>query len=336
MARLPPSKLMVRRESWPIAGAFVISRGSKTSAEVVVAELDAGDGVVGRGECVPYARYGETVAEVAARLEALRPALAEGLDQSDIPGLLPPGAARNALDCAAWDLLARQTGLPAWQLADLPPPRRVLTARTISLGSPSQMAETAVALAARGADPLLLKLKLGADGVVDRVAGVRRAVPSARLVVDANEAWPLDLLAEVTPSLAALGVELIEQPLPAGADAGLETFVSPVPLCADESAHSAADVPVLAGRYRCVNVKLDKAGGLTGAIAMVRAAREAGIGVMIGCMVATSLAMAPALLLAGEADYVDLDGPLILDRDRPYGLDFVSGWVYPPNHGLWG
>lgn len=347
--------LTVRAEVWPLARPFTISRGTKTMAEVVVAEVsaeasfedgaeDGAEGspengapwshrrrIVGRGECVPYPRYGETVDGVVAALRAEVGALANGLTREALLHRMPSGAARNALDCALWDFEAKSAGVPAWVHAGVAEPRSAVTAETVALGPPDVMAAAAHELR----DRPLLKVKVGADGVVERVSAVRQAAPRARLIVDANEGWSLDLLKQVTPELAALGIEMIEQPLAAGADAVLAEFASPVPLCADESCHGIADLATLAG-YRVVNVKLDKAGGLTAALALARAARAAGVGVMVGCMVGTSLAMAPAMLLAGLADTLDLDGPLWLADDRTPALRFEHGIVHPPDPALWG
>ncbi|MFQ5985590.1 MAG: N-acetyl-D-Glu racemase DgcA [Alphaproteobacteria bacterium] len=324
-------RLTARAESWPIRGAFTISRGAKTEARVVVVDIAEGD-VVGRGECVPYARYGETVDGVLAQMGRLRHDLAAGLDRDALQGTLPAGAARNALDCALWDLEAKRAGTSAWKLAGLPAPRPVVTAFTVSLDSPEQMAAAARANAERP----LLKLKLGRNRVVERVRAVRSAAPKARLIVDANEAWTPELLAAVAPELAALGVEVIEQPLPAGSDAALAALDRPVPVCADESCHDTASLDGVKGRYDMVNVKLDKTGGFTEALRLVAAARSAGFSVMVGCMVATSLAMAPASLITGFARIVDLDGPLMLERDRSPGLTYRDGLIYPPAPALWG
>lgn len=324
-------RLIVEVERWPLARPFTISRGSKTAAEVVVATVEA-DGVGGRGECVPYTRYGETTVAVADQLQALAPAVAAGLDRDQLAHRLPPGAARNALDCALVDLACRQRGVPAWQLLGLALPRPVVTAETIVLARAAEMA----ADAARLADRPCLKLKVAADGIVERVAAVRRAAPRARLIVDANEAWTGAVLTAVLPDLAELGVAVIEQPLPAGADDALCRLTSPIPICADEACHTRADLDRLPGGYTMINVKLDKTGGLGEALALIAAARRRRLGVMIGCMVATSLAMAPALLLAGLADVVDLDGPLWLAADRTPGLTFAHGVIYPQPTGLWG
>jgi L-alanine-DL-glutamate epimerase-like enolase superfamily enzyme len=324
-------RLLIEAERWPLARPFAIARGTKVAAEVVVATIEE-DGRCGRGECVPYPRYGETTAGVVAALRALAPEIAAGLDRDRLVQQVPPGAARNALDCALVDLACRQAGVPAWQLLGLPAPVPVMTAETIALASPEEMATEA----ARLADRPCLKLKIAADGIVERVAAVRRAAPLARLIVDANEAWTAGILRDVLPALAELGVTMIEQPLPAGADAALRDLTSPIPICADEACHTRADLSRLAAGYSIINVKLDKAGGLGEALALIEAARRRGLGVMVGCIVATSLAMAPALLLAGLADVVDLDGPLWLATDRAPSLTFERGFVYPPAAGLWG
>lgn len=319
-------------EIWPIAGAFTIARGRKTEARVVTVRVSAA-GHEGRGEAVPYARYGESVVGVLAQIAAVAEHRA-ALDRIALQGMLPPGAARNALDCALWDLAAKQAGLPVWRLAGLPAPRPAVTAYTITLDAPAAMAQAA----ARAAHRPLLKIKLG-GGAEDpaRIRAVRAAAPRARLIVDANEGWSLDQLAAFVPILRECGVELIEQPLPAAEDAALGTFASPVPLCADESCHDSASLSALRGRYAFVNVKLDKAGGLTEALRLCAAARAQGFGLMLGCMVATSLAMAPAMLLAAAADFVDLDGPLMLARDRDAGLRYdPDGTVHPPAPALWG
>lgn len=324
--------LVVRREGFPIRGGFRISRGRKTEAEVVVAEIRAGD-ALGRGEGVPYARYGEGTDAVMATLEGLADAVAAGLDRAALARRLPPGAARNALDCALWDLEAKQTGQPVWQRAGLgTAPGPVMTAFTLSLDSPDGMAAAARAAGGRP----LLKLKLDGELILERVRAVRAAVPEARLIADANEAWSLDQLLRFAPELAALGVELIEQPLPAADDALLPTVPGPVPLAADESCHGSDSLDRLAGRFQVVNIKLDKTGGLTGALQLKAAAEAAGFGVMVGCMVATSLAMAPALLVAQGAAVVDLDGPLLLAADREPGLRYDAAMVYPPDPVLWG
>jgi L-alanine-DL-glutamate epimerase-like enolase superfamily enzyme len=319
-------------EIWPIAGAFTIARGRKTEARVVTVRVNAA-GHQGRGEAVPYARYGESVEGVLAQIAGVAERRA-ALDRAALQGMLPPGAARNALDCALWDLAAKQAGEPVWRLAGLPAPRPCLTAYTITLDSPETMAEAAAHVAHRP----LLKIKLG-GGEEDpaRIRAVRAAAPRAHLTVDANEGWSLDQLSAFAPILRECGVELIEQPIPAAHDAALSDFTSPVPLCADESCHDTASLPALRGRYSCVNIKLDKTGGLTEALRLCAAARAQGFHIMLGCMVATSLAMAPAMLLAAAADFVDLDGPLMLARDRDGGLRYdPDGIVHPPAPDLWG
>jgi len=316
-------------ETWPIAGPFVISRGAKREATVVVAR--AGDGTItGRGECVPYARYGETVAGVREAILSLRGALR---DRTRLLQQLPPGAARNALDCALWDYEAKRSASPAAQLAGRASLAPVTTCYTISLGTAGAMAASASAAVARGMP--LLKLKLGGLGDDLRLRHVRAACPTARLVVDANEAWTPELLPSLMAVAAEAGVELIEQPLPAGADVALEGRRL-VPVCADESLHDRAGLEALGRRYDAVNVKLDKAGGLTEALALVAEARQRGLKIMVGCMVSTSLAMAPAMLLAQGADWVDLDGPLLLARDREPGLRYDGAQVHPPDPRLWG
>ncbi len=323
--------LRVTRESWPIRGSFTISRGSKTQADVVVAELDDGTHK-GRGECVPYARYGETVEAVMALIAGLKDRVAAGLDRTALQLALPGGAARNALDCAFWDLEARRAGKRAWQLAGLDEPDPLVTAYTLSLDTPEKMHEAARANAHRP----LLKLKLAGPGDLERFEAVRAGAPGPRLIVDANEGWSAPVYAELAPKLKALGVELIEQPLPAGEDAALAGLERPVAVCADESCHDRASLAALAGKYDMINIKLDKTGGLTEALALRREAERAGLGIMVGCMLATSLAMAPAMLVARDAAVVDLDGPLLLDRDREHGLRYADGLMHPPGTALWG
>lgn len=323
--------MIVRAERWPIAGAFTIARGAKTEAEVVVAEI--GDGAItGRGECVPYGRYGETVAGVMAALETMRGAVDGGLDRQALQNAMAAGAARNALDCALWDFAAKASGQPAHALAGLAAPRPLVTAYTISLGTPAAMAEAAGTAAARK----LLKIKLGGEGDPARIAAVRQAAPNAELIVDANEAWRPENLADNLVACAAAGVTLVEQPLPAGADAALAYIARPIPVCADESVHDRASLAALVGKYDAVNIKLDKTGGLTEALSMAQEAERLGFALMVGCMVTTSLSMAPAMLLAQRARVVDLDGPLLLARDRPHGLRYEGSLVYPATPELWG
>jgi L-alanine-DL-glutamate epimerase-like enolase superfamily enzyme len=323
--------LTVAAETWPIAGSFTIARGAKTEAVVVVATIDDGK-ASGRGEAVPYPRYGESVDAVVEAVRAMAGAVAGGLDREGLRQAMPPGAARNAIDCALWDLEAKRAGRPVHALAGLPAPKPVETAYTLSLGTPESMA----AAAAKAANRPLLKVKLGSDGDPARITAVRQSAPQSRLIVDANEAWSPETFAANMAAVAEAGVELVEQPLPAGADEALRELPRLVPVCADESVHVAADLPRLRGLYDAVNIKLDKTGGLTEALALAAAAKAAGFGIMVGCMVATSLAMAPALLLAGEADYVDLDGPLLLARDREPGLTYEGSIILPAAPGLWG
>jgi L-Ala-D/L-Glu epimerase len=325
-------ELSVRIERWPLAGTFTISRGSKTEAVVAVAELSDG-AHRGRGESVPYARYGETPDGIVATIEALRPALQRGLDQAALQRALPPGAARNALDCAYWDVNAKASGRRAYELAALGPPAPLMTAYTISLAAPAAMAEAAERAAWRP----LLKVKLGGGGDDGRrIAAVRRAAPRAQLIVDANEGWGRENLEQNLAACAEAGVTLIEQPLHEAADEALARLKRPVPVCADESVRDRASLDGLAGKYDAVNIKLDKAGGLTEALALAAEAERRGFIIMVGCMVATSLAMAPAMLLAQRARVVDLDGPLLLAKDRPDGLRYDGSLAYPPEPALWG
>jgi L-alanine-DL-glutamate epimerase-like enolase superfamily enzyme len=326
-----PLTLSVRTERWPIAGSFTIARGAKTEAAVVLAEISDGT-VTGRGECVPYARYRETVESVSAAIEAMRGPCARGLDRAALQGAMPAGAARNALDCAFWDFDAKASGRPAHALAGLAAPGPLATAYTISLGTPEAMAEAA----ARAATRTLLKVKLGGGDDPARIRAVRKAAPNAELIVDANEAWRADNLADHLAACADAGVTLVEQPLPADDDGALANVKRPIPVCADESVHDRASLSALGGKYDAVNIKLDKTGGLTEALAMAREAERLGFALMAGCMVATSLSMAPAMLLAQRARVVDLDGPLLLARDREHGLRYAGSLVYPATSALWG
>lgn len=328
---MPVTALTCRVESFPIAGRFAIARGAKTEANVVVATLER-DGARGRGECVPYARYGESVDSVTAAIEAARGAVEAGADRAALQALLPPGAARNALDCALWDLEAKLTGVPAYERAGLLRPTPVTTAYTISVDTPQAMAEAA----ARAARRPLLKVKLAGAGDRERLAAVREAAPDSTLIVDANEAWAEADLEPMLDACAEARVALVEQPLPAGDDAALARVARRVPICADESVHGLAGLAALRGRYDAVNIKLDKTGGLTEALAVAAEAERLGFAIMIGCMVGTSLAMAPALLLAARARFVDLDGPLLLAKDRPEGLRFEGSTLLPGGPDLWG
>jgi L-alanine-DL-glutamate epimerase-like enolase superfamily enzyme len=299
---------------------------------VVTVELRHG-GCSGRGEAVPYARYGETPEGVAAAIEAMRLALQNGLDRAVLQTAMPPGAARNALDCAYWDFEAKQNGCRAYQLAALATPKPLVTAYTISLDHPDAMADAA----ARAAKLPLLKVKLGGGPEdVERIAAVRRAAPKAELIVDANEGWDDRDLERNFTACAQAGVSLIEQPLPEGRDLALKQIERPIPICADESVHDRASLDALSGKYDAINIKLDKAGGLTEALALAVEAERRGLGIMVGCMVATSLAMAPAMLVAQRARIVDLDGPLLLAKDRAHGLRYEASLAYPSEPALWG
>jgi len=324
------TRLTVTAEAYPIAGAFRISRETRTEAQVVVATLTDG-AHRGRGECVPYKRYGESVAEVVAEIEAMAHRVDEGLDREGLRGAMKAGAARNALDCALWDLEAKRTGVPVAERLGLSP-APLTTAFTLSLGEPEEMAQ-----AAREAERPLLKVKLGGTSGDDaRIRAVREAAPEATLIVDANEGWSDTNLLTNLSACADAGVALVEQPLPAGEDDALIGMDRPVPVCADESCHDRASLPALAGKYDMVNIKLDKTGGLTEALSLRDAARAGGYGIMVGCMVGSSLAMAPATLVAQGAAVTDLDGPLLLAEDRENALIFDAAGVHPPEAALWG
>ena len=314
-----------------MAGVFTISRGSRSAAEVLVAEIRDGE-ALGRGECVPYRHYGESLDSVSGQIASIAADIEAGAGRDWLQAALPAGAARNAVDCALWDLEAKQAGCRVWELAGIAEPGPVTTAYTISLDTPDAMAEAARAQARRP----LLKLKLTGDGDLERLRAIRAAAPDCRLVVDANEAWSPEDLTELPDRLARLGVEMIEQPLPAGDDDALFGIASPIAICADESCHDSDSLPRLAGKYAMINIKLDKAGGLTEALKLRAAAEKAGFAVMVGCMVGTSLAMAPAVLVAQGAALVDLDGPLWMSRDREPGLVFRGSEILPPAPELWG
>lgn len=319
--------ITVTRDVFPLAEAFTISRGSRTEAQVLTVQVRRGQ-VTGWGECVPYARYGETLERVEAEIAGLP----EGISRRDLQAALPAGAARNAMDCALWDLEAKASGQRVWELAGLPAPGPEITAYTLSLDRPERMEASARKHAARP----LLKIKLGTPDDMPRLEAVRRGAPEARIIVDANEGWSAEVYADLAPHLLRLGVALVEQPLPAGEDAALIGMDRPVPVCADESCHDRASLPGLAGKYDVVNIKLDKTGGLTEALALREAALAAGYGVMVGCMVGSSLAMAPAVLVAQGAQVTDLDGPLLLAGDRRTPLVFDDRGVHPPEAALWG
>ncbi len=319
--------ITVTPDTFRLAEVFTISRGSRTEAKVLTVRISR-DGVTGWGECVPYARYGETLESVAEEIAALP----EDVTRDALQALMPAGAARNAVDCALWDLEAKRTGKRVWELAGLAAPGPEITAYTLSLNTPERMQ----AQAANHADRPLLKIKLGTPDDMPRLEAVRAGAPGARIIVDANEGWSAGVYADLAPHLLRLGVELVEQPLPAGADDALLGLARPVPVCADESCHDRASLLGLAGKYDTVNIKLDKTGGLTEALSLRDAARAAGFGVMVGCMVGSSLAMAPAVLVAQGAAVTDLDGPLLLAEDRANALTFDAAGVHPPAAELWG
>ncbi len=324
-------RFVQRDETFPIAGRFTIARGSKTEARVLYVELEDGE-LIGRGESVPYARYGETLDNCMEALEAVRGPLEAGITLEALQSLVPPGAARNAIDCALWDLNAKRSGVPAWKTAGLRQLAPLKTAYTLSLDTPEAMGAQAAANARRP----LLKLKIGGAHDIDRVEAVRQHAPKARLIVDGNEGLSFDDLQRIAPDLLKLGVKLIEQPMKVTEDEQLLGYDSPVPLCADESLHTRAELDRCARLYACVNIKLDKTGGLTEALALKKAAMAHGLGIMVGCMVATSLSMAPAMIVAQGADFVDLDGPLLLARDRENGLEITGSMLAPPRPELWG
>ncbi|MDA7428367.1 dipeptide epimerase [Primorskyibacter aestuariivivens] len=319
--------LTVTKDRFPLAQVFTISRGSRTEAQVLTVCVTRG-GVTGWGECVPYARYGETLDSVTAQIEQLP----QDVTREALQRLLPAGAARNAVDCALWDLEAKQAGCRVWELAGLPKPGPEITAYTLSLDSPDAMQ----AQAAQHAQRPLLKIKLGTPDDMPRLEAVRKGAPKSRIIVDANEGWSTEAYADLAPQLVRLGVDLVEQPLPAGEDDALIGMSRPVPVCADESCHDRASLPALKGKYDMVNIKLDKTGGLTEALALREAARAEGYDVMVGCMVGSSLAMAPATLVAQGATVTDLDGPLLLAEDRDNPLRFDAQGVHPPEAALWG
>ena len=319
--------ITVTPESFRLAQVFTISRGSRTEAKVLT--IRVGDGAhEGWGECVPYARYDETLESVTAEIEALP----EQFDRQALYELLEPGAARNAVDCALWDLEAKRSGKRVWDIAGLPAPKPEITAYTLSLDTPEAMQQQA----AKNAFRPLLKIKLGTPDDMPRLEAVRAGAPKSSIIIDANEGWSAEVYADLAPHLVRLGVELVEQPLPAADDEALIGMERPVPVCADESCHDRASLPGLKGKYDVVNIKLDKTGGLTEALALRDAARAEGYGVMVGCMVGTSLAMAPATLIAQGAGWTDLDGPLLLAEDREVPLAFDEKGVHPPDPALWG
>jgi len=323
--------LDARHQRFGLSAPFRIARGVKTAADVVTVVVRQG-AVTGRGEGVPYPRYGETIADSLAQIAGVAAPIEAGASRADLASLLPPGAARNAVDCALWDLEARLAGTSVATLAGVAAPAPVASAITIAIDTPDAMS----AAAARASHVPLLKVKVDRADAAIQIAAVRAAAPAPRLIVDPNESWTIAELERWQDLLIEQRVDLLEQPLPAGEDGALAQFKSRVPLCADESLHTRADLDALAERYQYVNIKLDKAGGLTEALALADAARARGFGLMAGCMVCSSLGIAPALLLAGDAAFVDLDGPLWLVEDRPGGVVDRDGVLGPPAQGFWG
>ncbi len=323
--------LTVKKETWPLKEPFAISRVTMQEVYVLAVELRRGEHV-GRGECEPHETDPDVMDELAKAVENLRPAIEAGMSRAELNNLLPACPIRNALDCAMWDLEAKQAGLRAWQLAAVTMPDSLQTAYTICIGTVEEMAEKA----ARNRHRPLLKLKLGAEQCIERVSAVRAAAPEADIIVDANEAWSFEQLERLAPGLHALGVSLIEQPLPAGQDRALEHYRGAVPLCADESCLDRGSLPQVQKRYRYINIKLDKTGGLTEALHLAREAQALGLGIMVGCMTATSLAMAPAMLVGSMARFCDLDGPLLLADDRSPGLSYDNSTIALPPAAVWG
>jgi len=324
-------KLVIREQVWPTKGSFTISRGSRTEVRTVIVEVFDGD-TKGHAECVPYARYDETVASVIAQLNAIRPQIEAGADQQGLLSCLPGGAARNGIDSALWDLQAKLEGCSAADLLSLPCPPSVITAYTLSLDTPENMARKAKAEAARP----LLKIKVGTNDDVARVAAVRRSAPDADLIVDANEGWTDKNVAANLRAMADLGVAMVEQPVPAGADNVLGDIAHAVPICADEACHTSEGLQALVGKYDMINIKIDKTGGLTGAKDLLAKAKALELEIMVGCMLGSSLAMAPAYMLAGSAKFVDLDGPLLLAADFEPGIRYQGSVMYRPASRLWG
>ena len=327
-----PYSLNIHTEAWPLAGAFRISRGTRRVSDVLMVEVNDGN-YVGRGECFPYARYGEDIDSVQKQLNSVRSEIEHGLDRQALLNVLAPGAARNAVDCALWDLEAKRAGVRVWDLADLPAPEPVTTVYTLGVDEPAIMGERA----RENSDRPRLKLKMTGDGAdLERVRNIHKNAPNARLVVDANEGWSIEQYLEYAPQFKELGVEMIEQPLPSTDDEQLSGVDRPIPVCADESCHDRATLKSLVGKYDMINIKLDKTGGLTEALNLRDAALKQGLSIMVGCMIGTSLAMAPGILVAQEAAIVDLDGPLLLAEDRAPGLSFTGSIIHPPETRLWG
>ena len=327
-----PYSFNIHIEAWPLAGAFRISRGTRKVSDVLMVEVNDGN-YVGRGECFPYARYGEDIDSVQKQLNSVRSEIEHGLDRQALLNVLAPGAARNAVDCALWDLEAKRAGVRVWDLADLPAPEPVTTVYTLGVDEPAIMGERA----RENSDRPRLKLKMTGDGAdLERVRNIHKNAPNARLVVDANEGWSIEQYLEYAPQFKELGVEMIEQPLPSTDDEQLSGVDRPIPVCADESCHDRATLPALVGKYDMINIKLDKTGGLTEALNLRDAALKQGLSIMVGCMIGTSLAMAPGILVAQAATIVDLDGPLLLAEDRNPGLSFTGSIIHPPEPRLWG
>ena len=327
-----PYSLNIHTEAWPLAGAFRISRGTRRVSDVLMVEVNDGN-YVGRGECFPYARYGEDIDSVQKQLNSVRSEIEHGLDRQALLNVLAPGAARNAVDCALWDLEAKRAGVRVWDLADLPAPEPVTTVYTLGVDEPAIMGERA----RENSGWPRLKLKMTGDGAdLERVRNIHKNAPNARLVVDANEGWTIEQYLEYAPQFKELGVEMIEQPLPSTDDEQLSGVDRPIPVCADESCHDRTTLKSLVGKYDMINIKLDKTGGLTEALNLRDAALKQGLSIMVGCMIGTSLAMAPGILVAQEAAIVDLDGPLLLAEDRAPGLSFTGSIIHPPETRLWG
>lgn len=324
-------ELNVLQRSFPLVAPFRIARGVKYAADVVTVELRQ-DGRIGRGESVPYGRYGESVASVVDEIEALRAELVAGMGRDELQARLPAGAARNALDAAMWDLESQLSSVPVWVQLGRPPRSTLVSAITVGIDTPERMAEAASRIAGAG----LIKIKVDADDPAARIEAVRRAAPAAHLIVDPNESWNIGILRDMQPMLEHVGVELLEQPLPVDADDALLGFSSRVPICADEACHVTSDLPRLRNRYQAVNIKLDKTGGLTEAWRLLRAARLDGFKIMVGCMVCSSLGITPALEIARDAEFIDLDGPLWLQDDYPDGVSLQGGYLLPPSPAFWG
>ena len=319
--------IQAKVEIFPLAQVFRISRGARTQAEVVTVIYEK-DGIIGRGECVPYARYNETLESVTKQIEDLP----DNIDKETLQETLPPGAARNAVDCALWDFECKKLDQRIWETANIQKPEKNITAYTLSLDEPENMFKQAE----KNSNRPLLKIKLGTANDMPRLEAVRKGAPSAEIIVDANEGWDAEVYSQLAPKLVKLGVKLVEQPLPADKDDDLIGLPRPLPICADESCHDRKSLEKLIGKYDFVNIKLDKTGGLTEALLLKNKALEAGFKIMVGCMVGSSLAMAPATLIAQNATFVDLDGPLLLAQDRQHGLLYDESWVHPPVKDLWG